>query len=584
MAELLSIPNVSVILSIRNGFEVATKVNDWDVPKIWHYGFTEGDLEWEAMQKYFRYYKLSDIPDTPILYEEFRNPLFLKVFCESYEGSNNNKKPRGNIMTNIFEQYVVKKTKIIKKDLGTNLEKKDLWDGIVKPTARYLGNHGIKPVISYKQLRNIISNNTKITVDTKTLIEAMCHNGILRRVAHYTKDYRRIGYDYEFVYHRFSDHVIVRYFLNTFSKTPKNDIPKLVERSTLLKQSLKQRNSGIIEALAVQYPERCKGQELVSVIPKKYRFSQFVWPAILDSIVWRGIEVKNGSCLNINPIALEQYIMECNKHNRLLFKYLNVLITVGIVPKHPFNAEKFHQIMSRNLLPKRDAWWAEYTAYSGINGDPFDRLCSWAFSGFSDNASSEQKFLAAIILSWFLASTNRGVRDRASYAIIQTLNREIKSVHRLLKYFEDCDDQYILERLFLIAYSFTIYEHDNRKDFLALASYIDKIVFQNPNRIPNIVIDQCARDMITLYQDRYGDLEVDIVNRTSSPYDYKFRTHKIPSVKTILEKHRGDSCKNDCSSIIDSVLYPDAGLADFGNYTMGGLLGSLTNIPLFRKT
>lgn len=578
--DLLQVPKVSVILSIRNGFEQVTKVKDWKIPRVWHHGFAEGKLEWEAMQKYFRHYNLSDIPDTPVLYEEFRNPLFLKVFCESYEGTSIGKKPRGHIMTNIFEQYVVEKTKIINKDLGVHLGKKDIWEGVVKPMSEYLGSHGVKLVIPSGQLYNIISNNTKIAVNARPLIESMCHNGILRKVTHYTKNYRRTGYDYEFVYHKFSDHVVVRYFLNTFNKAPKDDIPKLIAGSALFKQSLRRWNSGIIEALAIQYPERCKGEELVSIIPKRYRFSQMVWSAILDSIIWRGVRIKDGDYLNINPVVLEQYIMECNKYDGVLFKYLDTLITVGIIPEHPFNAEKFHQTMSRNPLPKRDAWWAEYTAFSGTEGDSFGRLCSWVFSEFGDAAGQAQKLLATIMLSWFLASTNRGVRDQASYAIIKLIRSDITTSLELLRRFENCDDQYILERLFLIVYNSTIYEKNEQKAFLELVQYIDKNVFQNPNRTPNIIIDQCARDIVALYQNRYGKLGLDLMRRITPPYNYKLTEKRLPNTKTILEKYGDESSENNCLSIIGSVLYPDAGIADFGNYTMGSILGNLTNIPL----
>lgn len=482
MVDLLAIANVSVVLSIRNGFETATKIANWDIPKIWHYGFAESELEWEAMQKYFQHYNLHDIPDTPVLYEEFRNPLFLKIFCESYD-ANECKKPRGHIMTNIFEQYVVKKTKVISK----HLDKKDLWKGVVKPISEHLGAQGIKPTISYRKLCHIIPTNIliKTSFDARTLIDSMCYNGILRKITHYTKDYKRWGYDYEFIYHKFSDHVIVRYFLNSLSNTSKDDIPKLLAKSTLFKRSLKEGNSGIIEALAIQYPERCMGQELVSIIPKQYRFSQMVWSAILNSIIWRKVEIQNGDYLNINPEILKRYITGCNKYDGMLLnKYLDTLITLGPIPNHPFNALELHRIMLRNPMPKRDAWWAEYTAYAGTEGDPFSRLCSWVFSGFGETADLEQRELAAIVLSWFLASTNRGVRDRASYAIIKILKNSMLAAHNLLCQFEDCDDQYILERLFLITYSSAIYEHDEQVEFLKLVKYIDESVFKNPNRIP----------------------------------------------------------------------------------------------------
>lgn len=568
LAEILAIPSVSILLSIRSGFETTVGINDWKIPRIEHRGFAETNLEWEAMQKYFHHYKLQDIADTPILYTEFRNPLFLKIFCESYSGTKSRKKPRGNIMTNVFEQYIVNKTKIISKDLGIEIEKKNIWNNIVKEIAETMGHKGIRSTVSHRKLCQIIKN-TGVAPVGRT-IDLLCNNGILRKIPHYTKRYRRLGYDYEFAYHKFSDHIIVRYFLNSF-----NDACT-ISKSRLLQNALKQWNTGLIEALAIQYPERHNGCELIEIIPTQYKFTRTVWSAILNSIVWRSSKSFNEDEIE----TLKQYVIDCNREEGILLDYLDRLISVAIIPEHPFNSLELHRILLRNSMPNRDAWWQEYTCYSGSDGDSFDRLCSWVFSQFSVNASEEQKLLAIIALSWFLASTDRGVRDRASYAILRLSRADLAIILKILDKFQDCDDQYILERLYLIAYGAAIYSRNNKAIFKKLVNFIDRTIFQDKSRIPNIIIDQCAKDIIALYQSRYGDADDSIVLRSMPPYTYHNPFKRLPSVKTIMDKYGQEAAKNDCRTTIGSVMYPDAWIADFGNYIMGSCFHNLSSVPI----
>lgn len=574
ITEILTVPSVSIILSVRSGFEMAAGVNEWNVPRIAHQGFAEGDLEWDAMQKYFQHYGLTDVADTPVLYEEFRNPLFLKIFCESYSGSKTNKKPRGNMMTNVFEQYVAKKTSTVSSDLGIGIGRKDIWDNVIKEIATVLGHKGVRPTISYRKLRQIIKS-ANIACLPKRIIDVLCNNGILRKIPHYTKSYKRLGYDYEFVYHKFSDHVIVRYFLNSFNQLQESDAIARLSKSSFLRNALKEWNTGLLEALAIQYPERYRGHELIEIIPYKHKFSRAVWTAILDSIVWRNPKTFTIRAKEV----LKQYIMNCNHKEGILLDYLNRLVAVATTPEHPFNARELHSILSRNIMPRRDVWWQEYTCYSGNDGGAFARLCSWAFSGFGVAAPDDQKFLATLTLAWFTASSNKDVRDRASYAILNLVGDNLKIIYRLLHELKDCDDQYILERLYLISYGVIIRAHGDKKSFKRIVYFIDKVVFNNRDQMPNIIVNQCAKDIVELYQSRYDDIDSRVITRAMPPYDYRNPFKRLPSVKTIINKYGEEASKNNCRTIIGSVMYPYA-LADFGNYTMGGCFRNLSGVPI----
>ena len=584
---------VSIILSIRSGYEKHTGIDDWNIPRINHLGFSDSIHEWDAMIKYFRHYDLHDIVETPVLYNEFRNPLFLKIYCISYSGTKIEKRPRGHIMTNVFEQYVVSKIKIISNDLGVRLTKRDIWDGIVKQIALSLGSQsaGSMTRISRRDLINILSFNKKLTGRKDKAIELLCANGILREVTHFNLETGvRDGFDYEFTYQKFSDHLIVRFYLQSVRKDLESkrayseiNLIKAVKRGHLLKSALNEWNYGLIEALAIQVPEQTHGRELCAILPKKYLTDESIFQGILNSIVWRDVNSRV-PCINGN--ALDLYIRKNMFSSSRISSFLDCLLTVAITPNHPFGSKKFHGLMMRNKMPIRDSFWQEYLYYYATRDEgSFNRLCGWTFSGFCDNSSDAQKYSSALALAWFLASTNQSVRDRATFAIIKLLNGDIEGIISLIDDFEGCGDPYIVERLYAIAYNFTIYEKNQRNSFSKLVRYIDKNVFQNENRIPNIMIDQYAKEIIYLYQDRYHSLSSRVIKRCTPPYNYNAPLRKrVPSVNTILKKYDNDSAVNDCRSIINSVLYPEGSvIADFGNYTVGSALSGLSNVKLSSK-
>ena len=583
---------VSIILSIRSGYKKHIGIDDWNISQIDHLGFSDSIQEWDAMVKYFQHYNLYDIAETPVLYNEFRNPLFLKIYCISYSGAKTEKRPRGHIMTNVFEQYVVNKIKIISDDLGVRLTKRDVWDGIVKQIALSLGGQSASSMarISRRDLIKIISLNKKLTGRKDKTIELLCANGILREVAHFNLETGvRDDFDYEFTYQKFSDHLIVRFYLQSVRKDleskgvySENSLLKAIRRGYLLKSALNEWNYGLIEALAIQVPEQSHGKELCSIIPKKYLSDSSLFQSILNSIVWRDI---NSRVCCMDERVLDLYLRR-NMFSSYIPSYFDCLLMVAVTPNHPFGPKKFHGIMLHNKMPVRDSFWQEYLYYYATrNGGSFDRLCSWTFSGFCDNSSGSQKYLSALALAWFLASTNQSIRDRATFAIIKLLEGDIKNILSLIEDFECCDDPYIVERLYAIAYNFAIYEKNQRNSFLNLVRYIDKNIFQNEKRIPNIMIDQYAKEIIRLYQDRYQPLKNKVTKRCVPPYNYNAPLRKrVPSVNTILKKYGNDSVANDCRSIINSVLYPEGSvIADFGNYTIGSAFSNLSSMKLSSK-
>ena len=120
LSELFDIKGLSLAISVRNGYEKMIP-NRKRYSTIEHFGFSE--MEWAAVSTFFKHYKMK-MPEIPIINPEFRNPLFLMIFCEAYANTPN-KTFKGKGATHVFEQYVIKQSKKITKELNINLDEKN---------------------------------------------------------------------------------------------------------------------------------------------------------------------------------------------------------------------------------------------------------------------------------------------------------------------------------------------------------------------------------------------------------------------------------------------------------------------------
>ena len=75
------------------------------VPPSWlHSGFT--GHEYDATKTFFVHYGL-ELPSTPLLAPEFRNPLFLQTLCRGLDTSGKRRLPRGSQgITAVFNLYL----------------------------------------------------------------------------------------------------------------------------------------------------------------------------------------------------------------------------------------------------------------------------------------------------------------------------------------------------------------------------------------------------------------------------------------------------------------------------------------------
>ena len=99
-------PWISVVLAVRSSYEEMVVPADVRsrAATVTHEGFLEH--EYDAAKTFFVHYGL-ELPSTPLLAPEFRNPLFLKTLCRGLNAKGERRLPRGfQGITAVFDLYL----------------------------------------------------------------------------------------------------------------------------------------------------------------------------------------------------------------------------------------------------------------------------------------------------------------------------------------------------------------------------------------------------------------------------------------------------------------------------------------------
>ena len=136
------------------------------------------------------------------------------------------------------------------------------------------------------------------------------------------------------------------------------------------------------------------------------------------------------------------------------------------------------------------------THYKYNSESSVKRLIDWAWSNENkEHILDESIRLASIMLSWFLTSTNRALRDSASKGLICLLENRITVLKMLLETFKNVNDPYIYSRLYGVAYGCAL--RTKQKDQLSdLSYYIYETIFCQEEVYPHILLRDYARGVI----------------------------------------------------------------------------------------
>ena len=501
LIELKKIKGLSIAISVRDGYEFVLS-NRSLYTGIQHTGFSE--IAWEGVSKFFKHYRLK-LPEIPIINPEFKNPLFLRIFCKSY--TKPGKTPRGHGATHVFEHYIANQSLKIYEEIGVELPPKYLWINLIKPIGIWMGKNGTNK-IHHRKLIEIINMDQEFSAYATVLPGLLEANGLMIKYPHFTKGHKRSSHVYYFTYQRFSDHLIIRSILTENEIEGPNASEKAREyfkNDPFFENIIHRYDTGLLEALAIQIPERCKGDELPYLVDRKYRDTDGMRRAFLEGLKWRDVVVRNGQLKNFDEQQATKYLNKYYKYERDFFDVIACMYDVCAIPNHPFNALRIHRILDRLSLADRDSWFQNFIINNSYEGDALVRLHSWSFSDLIIESSPESANLAATAVLWSTASTNRRIRDSSSRSAIAILSQHPQEVNSVFKRMFKCNDPYVVERLFATVYGVAAANSSDKSTILDLAKLIYENHFLDSKRQPNAIIDDYAHSTIELYIRLYGN-------------------------------------------------------------------------------
>jgi Trypsin-like peptidase domain len=593
--EIKNYDYISLALSVRTSYwsEIVPETVEKDdtIIKSEHKGFRGN--EYEAISKYCAYFGLEQ-PRVPLLSPEFSNPLTLYLLCSSLKQNGEKYLPEGsNGIMLIYETYIASLNKKLAHSdhLGYDSSINLVQKALLKLAEYSAENNSSK--VPFEVAIELLNTFKAYYTSNKPLLYALIDENIISKEIYYKwdEDDNYVSYDgIRFSFERFSDHIITKFLLkkhidksNIFASFQEGGffytflkIDAIINQNHLL-------NSGIIEALAIQLPEKY-GIEIVEAFPipiseeyDKIRYYDGMVHAFVESLRWRTIE-----SIDIEKV----YSLLDNETVQLLFYENNfhvLRLELTTNPRHPLNGDSLHDLLINIPMAERDSFWLQFiSGYFGYGDDEnpliVKRLIDWAWrKNAHDHYTDESIRLAAQTITWFLCSQNKTLRDSATKALICLFEDRPLVTIQVLQAFEKVDDMYISERLYAAAYGCAI-RLSNAAEVKPLAQYVYDTIFKNGNPPRHILWRDYARNIIEYALHLKIDIDIADVRNIRPPYNSPML--EIPSDEAVkkFEKNRNDPEYNKTYHSAQNAIHFEVLEWDFKNKTIAPKLDDFHNV------
>lgn len=554
-------PWIAIAVSVRSSYE------EWIIPaglapdkliKHIHQGFA--GHEYDAAKAFFEHYGIQ-LPAMPILTPEFQNPLFLRCFCIGFQNKGLTGIPtRIQGISSVFSFFLDAVNKKLSEPELLNYDRSSCL--VSKATSK------LAEWISQTNAYMIPREEAKAMCDSllpnrgyeQSLFRHLLSEGVLIETGFYGDD-SEFQEMVMFSYERLADHMVMRKLIDEYVdlQKPETSFAKDQPLGRYFEdEKACWRNRGLLDALAIQGPEVLK-REIFELIPS-VQDSRPVCGAFIKSLIWRDQATFSEACLPY----IDAHIA-CK--GRLNSEFLNTVLTTAPIPDHPFNADFLQGTLIKMEMAERDAWWSIFLHDNYGEKGSIDRLIDWAWSDTDmSHISPESRRLAGTALIWFLTSSHRFLRDRATKALVSLFVDRIDVLCQLISAFVDVNDLYVLERLYAVAYGCALRSNDANVK-ASLAQQVYDLVFRDGTPPCHILLRDYARGVVEVAISDGTELDID-QSKGRPPYKSEWPLEIPP--KEELEKYgewSADMPDEDWAleSIFDSVM----GRGDFASYVIG---------------
>ncbi len=346
-------------------------------------------------------------------------------------------------------------------------------------------------------------------------------------------------------------------------KTPEQFFSPDTQLGMLLQRSS---NCGLVGALMIECPERLGGKEFFDVAPY-LRQKYYAAESFIESLIWRKPESFEFDHKSNFPERTRKLLHETIKENDGFYYLLNAFITIASCPNHPFNAKWLHRWLWAMSMPKRDSIWSVFLHRQHGQETSVDRLLEWAWSKQDkSHVGDEPLFLLCVILAWFLTTSNRAVRDKATKGLVCLLTNRLDLLLSLLAHFEHVNDPYVAERLYAVAYGCVLRNYADPNGTKNLAEWIYEHLFSTNRPPAHILLRDYARGVIEVAMRR--KIKISIKENHIWP-PYKSDWIGIPPSEEQLKEKYNPEKESEGSKGMWRIWWSVIGGGDFDRYVIG---------------
>lgn len=557
--QITNFPNLKLCVSCRDTYldEVFDDRSKW--VEFEHNGFL--GREFDAIKQFFEFYQLEP-PATPLLQSEFANPLFLHLVCQAIQGIESRSIPLGSLgFTDVLRLLLEEKNKRIAE--ACHYDNRD--DNVTKAVntlAKKMAEEKNR-LLSRETAREIVSQIFSVEDSERSLFIQLEKEGLIALIEQRTRPLAPKKWSCRFTFERVADFLIALFLLegleaNQLKPTDPNAIQSVYQLSNIVipdsKNETFKGNKGLLEAFSIILPEKFQ-VELTDVINNsnidRYKI---LLPIIGSRFQWRVIESFSEQT--------RELVHEGLSNSNCCATILDSLFGIAVIPNHPLNAEFINDLLNQQDLTTRDPFWCALLHENfGMKGGAW-RLIEWALKADLSSFSEETSCLWALFLSWCCAASDRRVRDRATKGLTRLFVSHPSTIKITLTRFIDVDDDYVLERVSLAAYSSILLVDDN--DLLQdIANTIYTVIFDIDNIPENVLIRDWLRLIIELAHSRH--LLENTIDISKSRPPYNSQPIHIPSEEEIAHLIEQDAFKGNMN--LDE--FPGGfGETDFAKYVL----------------
>ncbi|MEP0883720.1 hypothetical protein NDI49_19385 [Trichocoleus sp. ST-U3] len=549
--QIVRFPWLKLCVSCRDTYldEVLEDNVHW--PEFLHNGFI--GREFDAIRQFFEFYELQPAA-SPLLQPEFANPLFLHLVCDGLKGAGIDSLPLGTLgFTDILRLLLEKKNQNAAQVCRYDSRDEKI-NQAVDALARRMAENNTRS-LPLNVARETVNAIFSVDDHTRSLFSQLEKEGLISLIERRARPLGAREWFCRFTFERVADFLIALSLIESIEPT---QIQYEFQQGSLTfavsSDEAAKEYRGLLEAWSIILPERF-GIELVDVAQPVDRYS-IVLPTIFSGFQWRAIESFS--------VHTRELVFEGLANPQSCPAAMDALMGIAAIPEHPLCAELIDELLQSNDLTTRDPFWCHFLYEDFEKQGTAWRLIEWALRANLASFSDATAYLWALILSWCCAASDRRVRDRATKGLTRLFLDIPSIIKSVLARFAHVDDDYVLERVSLAAYSSVLCsENDNL--LRDLANFIYTEFFVNGLTLQNALIRDWLRLILELAH-RRNLLDAHVSPECfRPPYDSSWPI-EFPTEEEVTHLVEQDAFEQEMT------LYNDGFGTDFARYILDSLL------------